>query len=48
MYDVDYIGYMNTMNQVISMSRQLRDDVISGNTHKYMAHQVALLYVRRK
>eukprot|EP01050_Picozoa_sp_SAG11_P013243 SAG11_NODE_1534_length_4732_cov_1.778545_3_plen_117_part_00 len=28
------------------MAQQLREDVIGGSNHKYMAHQVALLYVR--
>ena len=41
----DYLGYMTTLNQLVSMTQQLRDDIVSGNTHKYMAHQVALLYV---
>eukprot|EP01052_Picozoa_sp_SAG31_P025354 SAG31_NODE_2218_length_6159_cov_3.265182_2_plen_99_part_00 len=41
----DYLSYMSSVNQLLHMAKQLREDVLGGKTHKYMAHQVALLYV---
>jgi len=40
---VEYFKYMGVMNQVMSLCRQIQSDVQSGQ-HKYMAHQIALLY----
>mmetsp|Transcript_174 Transcript_174/g.339 ORF Transcript_174/g.339 Transcript_174/m.339 type:complete len:246 (-) Transcript_174:499-1236(-) len=39
----DYIAFMALINQVMVMSSQLRDDMTLVN-HKYIAHQIALLY----
>jgi hypothetical protein len=36
---------VSMLNQIVSLALQLRQDVELPN-HKYMAHQVALLYVR--
>jgi hypothetical protein len=38
------LSYLTSLNQVLTMSRQLRADVSLTN-HKYIAHQIALLYV---
>lgn len=35
---------MNVLNQLVSISLQLQQDIKLTN-HKYMAHQLALLYV---
>ena len=39
----EYFKYVSSMNQVASLCRQIQSDVTSGQ-HKYMAHQIALLY----
>mmetsp|Transcript_6805 Transcript_6805/g.16449 ORF Transcript_6805/g.16449 Transcript_6805/m.16449 type:complete len:284 (+) Transcript_6805:233-1084(+) len=39
----EYLSHMAQLNQAFSMSQQLRDDC-SNNNHKYIAHQIALLY----
>eukprot|EP00277_Geminigera_cryophila_P046573 CAMPEP_0173078966 /NCGR_PEP_ID=MMETSP1102-20130122/14675_1 /TAXON_ID=49646 /ORGANISM="Geminigera sp., Strain Caron Lab Isolate" /LENGTH=124 /DNA_ID=CAMNT_0013950823 /DNA_START=1 /DNA_END=375 /DNA_ORIENTATION=+ len=39
----DYLKHMQQMWQTLSMAKQLQRDTVAGN-HKYMAHQVALLY----
>ena len=39
----DYYNLMTQLNNLLSMAQQLRSDVNLSN-HKYMAHQVALLY----
>ncbi|KAI9143797.1 hypothetical protein BKA69DRAFT_1059046 [Paraphysoderma sedebokerense] len=38
-----YLQSMTVMNQIVTLSLQLREDVNLTN-HKYMAHQIALLY----
>jgi len=40
----DYINSISVLNQLVFMSSQLRTDVINLNNHKYVAHQIALLY----
>jgi hypothetical protein len=39
----DMLQRMNLLNQVITLATQLKDDLLLTN-HKYMAHQMALLY----
>lgn len=39
----EYLVHMSQMHQVVAMSQQLQEDIPTSN-HKYMAHQVALLY----
>jgi hypothetical protein len=39
-----YLRQMSILNQAMSLSLQLRDDIHLTN-HKYIAHQIALLYV---
>jgi hypothetical protein len=40
----DYLSQMGHLNQISSLAFQLKSDVDFLN-HKYMAHQLALLYV---
>jgi len=40
----EYLRYVNSLNQLVSMSMQLRLDVNSLRSHKFIAHQIALLY----
>lgn len=40
-----YLKQITQLNQVMGMAQQLRND-ISLKNHKYIAHQLALLYVR--
>ena len=42
---IGYLRQCTLMNQVLTMCIQLRNDLQLPN-HKYMAHQIALLYVR--
>eukprot|EP00960_Hanusia_phi_P065564 766138-Hanusia_phi.AAC.2 len=39
----EYINHIALLHQTISMASQIRSDIASSN-HKYMAHQIALLY----
>lgn len=39
----DYLQHMAHLQQVVAMAQQLQEDVGTAN-HKYMAHQIALLY----
>jgi len=40
----EYFNSMTIMNQLVIMSTQLAKDAIHRTNHKYMAHQIALLY----
>eukprot|EP01113_Clastostelium_recurvatum_P020969 TRINITY_DN2483_c1_g1_i1.p1 TRINITY_DN2483_c1_g1~~TRINITY_DN2483_c1_g1_i1.p1 ORF type:complete len:259 (-),score=55.19 TRINITY_DN2483_c1_g1_i1:83-859(-) len=40
----EYFQQMSLLHQLSSLCTQLRDDVQNLNNHKYIAHQVALLY----
>eukprot|EP01102_Stenamoeba_stenopodia_P017401 TRINITY_DN6222_c0_g3_i1.p1 TRINITY_DN6222_c0_g3~~TRINITY_DN6222_c0_g3_i1.p1 ORF type:complete len:285 (+),score=65.15 TRINITY_DN6222_c0_g3_i1:508-1362(+) len=39
----EYFSQMAVLNQIYSLSAQLRSDILLSN-HKYMSHQIALLY----
>jgi len=41
---LDYFGQIAILNQVVAMSDQLQNDIHQSKNHKYVAHQVALLY----
>lgn len=41
---LEYLSYISVLNQLISMSKQLNHDAYNRSNHKYIAHQVALLY----
>ena len=41
-----YFAQMAVMNQIIVIAEQLRYDTEHLDNHKYIAHQLALLYVR--
>jgi hypothetical protein len=40
-----YFAYISMLNQVVFMSTQMYHDACNPQYHKYMAHQIALLYV---
>jgi len=40
----DYLYWMMVLNQLVTISSQLRKDVTTIQNHKYLAHQIALLY----
>ena len=40
---MDYFAQMNSLNQILSLSMQLKQDINLSN-HKYIAHQLALLF----
>lgn len=42
-----YLNYVTLMNQVIMMGTQIYHDACDTQHHKYVAHQLALLYVSR-
>jgi hypothetical protein len=42
----DYIKRIAALNQLAAVAHQLRRDAASHATQKYLAHQIALLYVR--
>ncbi len=41
-----YFSYVSMLNQLVFMSTQMYHDACNPQHHKYMAHQIALLYVR--
>lgn len=41
-----HLARMNLLNQAVALATQLYKDVNGLQNHKYLAHQVALLYVR--
>jgi len=41
---LDYLAQVSVLNQLLSMSRQLHNDSQTKTNHKYIAHQIALLY----
>ncbi len=45
---IDYLKHIVMVNQLVALSSQLRHDVSTLNNHKYIAHQIALLYVSEK
>ncbi|GFH16933.1 uncharacterized protein HaLaN_13455, partial [Haematococcus lacustris] len=40
-----YLSYVSLLNQLVLMSTQMYHDACNPQHHKYMAHQMALLYV---
>lgn len=44
---VAYLNYVSLLNQVIMMGTQIYHDACDTQHHKYVAHQLALLYVSR-
>ena len=40
-----FLAYVSLLNQVVMMSTQLYNDALVPQHHKYIAHQIALLYV---
>lgn len=43
--DAAYLHYITLMNQVVMMGTQIYHDACDTAHHKYVAHQIALLYV---
>eukprot|EP00959_Pyramimonas_sp_CCMP1952_P351075 7354731-Pyramimonas_sp.AAC.1 len=41
---LDYFGQMTVWNQLLTMTEQLHHDAENAINHKYIAHQIALLY----
>ena len=44
-FSAGYFQHLSTLNQVSMMCQQLRHDATNLSNHKYIAHQIALLYV---
>ena len=42
---MDYLDFVNSLNQLMMMATQLHNDALDPRNHKYSAHQIALLYV---
>lgn len=42
---VSYLNYVSLVNQVVMMCSQIYFDACDTQHHKYVAHQLALLYV---
>ena len=40
-----YFSHLSALHNVLTMSQQLNTDILSSPSHKYVAHQMALLYV---
>lgn len=40
-----YLTYINNVNQLVMMATQIYNDACVPSHHKYIAHQLALLYV---
>lgn len=38
--------YMSKLSQLLTINAQLHEDVVQPHNHKYVAHQLSLLYVR--
>ena len=43
---MDYVAHVSVWNQVQSLAKQMQHDIVHAPNHKYIAHQLALLYVR--
>jgi hypothetical protein len=43
--DAAYLHYVTLMNQVVMMGTQIYHDACDTQHHKYVAHELALLYV---
>jgi hypothetical protein len=43
---MDYIAHISVWNQLQSLAKQMQHDIVHAPNHKYIAHQLALLYVR--
>jgi hypothetical protein len=41
---LDYFAHISVWNQLLTMSKQLNYDGTHATNHKYIAHQIALLY----
>lgn len=41
----DYFSHIGKLNQLLVLSQQLEDDVQHLGSHKYIAHQLSVLYV---
>ena len=37
---------MSKLSQLLTINSQLHEDVVQPHNHKYVAHQLSLLYVR--
>ena len=40
-----YFAHLSALNNILMMSQQLNSDLRTCASHKYIAHQTALLYV---
>ena len=41
----DYFAHMAALNNLLTMAHQLKSDVQTSSSHRYIAHQTALLHV---
>lgn len=41
----EYLNHVAALGQLLHMSKQILQDTLTLSNHKYMAHQIALLYV---
>lgn len=45
LYILDHFSHLSALNQITTLCNQIQSDCRNLHNHKYMAHQVALLYV---
>lgn len=44
---VEYFFHVAKLNQLLVLSQQLEEDIRHLGSHKYVAHQLSVIYVRR-
>lgn len=42
----DYFSHIAKLNQLLVLSQQLEEDIRHLGSHKYIAHQLSVIYVR--
>lgn len=42
----DYYSHVTKLNQLLVLSQQLEEDIRHLGSHKYIAHQLSVIYVR--
>lgn len=43
-----YLFHVAKLNQLVVLSQQLEEDIRHLGSHKYIAHQLSVIYVRRE
>jgi hypothetical protein len=44
-YISGYFASVSTLSQLTTLARQMHNDCVNTSSHKYIAHQLALMYV---